>query len=340
MSVVIVEAGSAGLHHALACQDLGMEHTVVIRRETQINEFLSRFRGRYEKASNANFISLNSDSRDVNFNIGILATPPTTHPELLIFLMNLQPKVIYVEKPLAMPPDTAACALDSGVTLLGGSQYVMRPSFVELLNWTTNLIRPEGLLINSYYCEPLAGPASAHSWDPEFVDGWITNEKAGGGVLGEYSHALFWVGWVLKKSGMALPTIQLDKYSQSVNTNFHISLDHIEMSIMSMGGLSGRITQSCALDLSQKSLSITCADTGNTIFLDVGLDSDYLTRIAPNGNIYSKRLFNSTRQLDAARLILHLTEVAINPTLDSPLSLDIALWVDNVISQVRDGVLE
>jgi hypothetical protein len=335
MSVVIAGAGSAALHHASACQDLGLEHTVAVRRETQVSEFLARFVERYGKASKATFISTRSGWRGTNFDIGILATPPTTHPDLLIYLMNFQPKLIYIEKPLATPPSVAAHVVNSGIRLLGGSQFVLRPSFAEFFQMTTNLIGRDGSSINCYFCEPLTGPATAHSWNPDFVNGWVTDEKAGGGVLGEYSHALFWVGCTLKKNSRSLPSIELGKYSQRVNMNSQISLDHVEILFSSDGDISGRVTQSCALNFFQKSISVTCSSNGDELVLDVGSDCDSLILVSANGNIETKQLFNSTRQRDAARLISHLEEMADNPSLDSPLSLDVALWVDVVISQVR-----
>lgn len=335
MSVLIVGAGSAALHHAFACQELGLNYTVAVREGTQKEDFLSRFVGRYFQAPKTAFISTQDDWSGVSFDVAIVATPPATHSELLIRLSNSNFKVIYVEKPLATSPSIVTRTVFSGIKLFTGSQMVLSSSFAEFLRLSLPLMSRESTTLEVNYREPLTGPATAHSWNPEFTDGWITDEE-GGGVLSEYSHALFWAGLVMKNKGLTLPSIQAKVYSTALNKNSRTSLDHVEMSFLPSEGVEGRITQSWRSNLTQKNLSIVCLGSGDSLHLEVSTDLHLLTLFDLDGKIQFQQAFNSNRQNDANRLMTHLIRIAEVPSTESPLSLEIALWVDASIAQVRE----
>jgi len=340
MSVLIVGAGSAAVHHAYACQEMGLEYTIVTRTESKIHEFSARFFGRYGESTNATFQSIQKKCLDQNFHIGIVATPPMTHSDALKFLANLHLKVIYIEKPFTVHPSLVVRVVESGTRLLSGSQFVLRSSFSEFRDLSRDVIGQENSFIRCVYSESLAAPAAAHSWDPDFLDGWVTDEMAGGGVLSEYSHALHWVGWILEQNDKPLPELELVNHSKKLNRNSRISIDNVEMSFPAVESIAGNIRQTCGINSTEKLISVTGLDTGKRLILDVGFDKDSIRLISSRGNIEERMLFTSTRKRDSTELIAHLKETALDPSLDSPLSLRVALWVDSMILQVRRGVFK
>ncbi|MCG3769762.1 MAG: hypothetical protein JW384_00893 [Nitrosomonadaceae bacterium] len=250
----------------------------------------------------------------------------------------MHPKLVFIEKPLAISDLVRSNGVISRTRLVCGSQFVLRPSFEKFFLASVDLIRLDGARIQSSFCEALAGPASAHSWNPDFKNGWITDESSGGGVLSEYSHALFWVGWLIKKNGLPLPQVQLDRHVQKMNMASKTSLVHVEMSLTSETGLFANVTQSCDISLSRKSLSVLTSMGTVELTSQSETGTDLLTWTASNGFKERVELNQSDRQADAIRLISHLNLIASHPSLDSPLSLDIAAWVDQVIDEVRNVV--
>lgn len=334
MIVIIVGAGSAALHFAEGCESLGLEYTVVTRSFARQKQFVSRFIARYNATPNCSFLHIREFS-DRQFDIGIVATPPISHGDVAEYLLNFGPKLIFIDKPLGMGEESVSHFSKEGVRLLCGSQFVLRPSFTAFAESSAQVITAADAEIRSHYCEPFSGPVLAHPWDSFFADGWITDEQSGGGVLSEFCHALFWVGWLLETSGLPLNVMRLDDFSTRVNGRGRIALAKVAMSMRPTGAPGVSVLQDWQADAIERSLSVTSAASSHQVLLESGKGSDLLLNQYSMRSQRDGQVFSTDRRKDATRLLRHIVEVSENPYETSILSLRVAIWVEKTIVHVR-----
>ena len=173
----------------------------------------------------------------------------------------------------------------------------------------------------------------AHPWDLNFADGWFTDESGGGGVLSGFSHALFWIGWLLESNGFPLDPMGLDEFSTQFNGRGRMALSKVAMSTHTVGGVAVTVLQSWQTDTLEKSLSVTSEAASLQVKFGAEFDR-LLTRPSPASPIH-RREFITNRRADTARLLRHIIHVSQRPQIESPLSIKVALWVDEVIRDIR-----
>jgi hypothetical protein len=120
---------------------------------------------------------------------------------------------------------------------------------------------------------------------------------------------------------------------RSSPTRGRMALSTVAMSTHSVCGAATTVLQSWQTDTLEKSLSVTCEAASFQV--EFGAQFDRLLTKPSAASPIHQRDFVTDRRADTARLLRHIIRVSQSPQIESPLSLKVALWVDEVIRDIR-----
>jgi predicted dehydrogenase len=296
----------------------------------------SIFPGRYGSWDNA--IQL-KDSREVfqeYADVIFIGTPPDSHIRLALeTLAHVRPRILLIEKPLAVP-DLIGCqalfdsAKRAGVFVGVGYNHCLATSTVA----AEEMIRSDVLgrlhTISARTREHWAGIFAAHPWLSGPADSYLGFSHRGGGAAGEHSHAInIWQHFahVAEAGRVCEVSANLDV----VKTD---GLDYDQLALVSLKteeGLLGDVIQdvvtwpvdkSARLQGSKGSLEWRVNDRPGT-------DAVYFNRI---GEATETKLYTKTRTDDFKAEIDHLAHIMNGEIIESPIQLSRGLDSLMVIS--------
>jgi len=194
----IIGAGSIGNHLANSCRQLDWDVIVFDKDKNSLDRFRntiypSRY-GKFDpqiKLVDVNFLQ---DYQN-EFDVLLIGTPPSSHLNLLKDAINLNPKLIMVEKPFVPPnltilKEARQIIDDSSIPIYCGYNhrlsYVARVFLEHLEVLPSNSKRK--VVVN--WLESWDGILKAHPWLNGPEDSYLGYSNQGGGALFEHSHGI------------------------------------------------------------------------------------------------------------------------------------------------------
>jgi predicted dehydrogenase len=324
-NVLIFGAGSIGNHLAHACRqrdwsvDLFDIDPLALER-TQKEIYPSRY-GSWD----AQIALLQDVDYKKFYDLVIIGTPPDSHQEIAINILNLSaPKVVLIEKPLCTP---FLERLDELISLQRSTQCRVLVGYNH--NFTSNTIRAAEILRGGILGAPLSihvrwlehwgGIFSAHPWLNGPSDSYLGYWKRGGGACGEHSHAIsLWQYFsTLVNSG---PISEVTA-SMAITSNKIVEYDQIaQLFLRTKTGLVGSVTQDVVTSPSEKSMLIQ----GTSGFLEWRANHDSQNDSLRYGTVDSEPIlerFPKTRVADFIGQMDHIQLLLDGSINDSPNAL-------------------
>lgn len=225
----IIGYGSAALHLIHAAVKLKESITLIPRNSKSYGILRERYNVRYNQDLPELVTVLSQNESFLKYRVGLVATPPMIHSASLQIFLRLskshQTPTIFVEKPMHINLESLP------KNVVSDSHLNFSPQWNNFLNKIERKTKSSSIArIESNFVEDLTAAAQSHAWRKNFTKGWLTNEGKGGGVLGEYSHALHWLGKILQKIGEPLPLLEEIKLQ-----NGDLNKDNRRMKIVLQG---------------------------------------------------------------------------------------------------------
>ncbi len=334
INVLIIGAGSIGNHLANAARqkkwlvsmyDKDLE--ALRRTKNQI------YPDRYKKWDDSIKL-LNEFPSKKNYNVVFIGTPPNTHIEIAIKIIeDVNPQVLMIEKPLSPPffdlsPFLEKCNISNTKVLVGFNH-----NLTENTNFAENLI-DEGVVgypisLHVRWLEHWGGIFGAHPWLSGPKDSYLGYYKKGGGACGEHSHAISI--WQHFSSYMGCGLI--DEVSATMDLFEKDGLEYDQSSVInvrSRDGLFGTIIQDVITEPAQKTLRIQ----GSKGFIEWYVNFDHNNDAVKYGDLNGKfklKLFKKSRPDDFKGEINHIEKLLKDSSIDSPLSLERGIETMKVI---------
>jgi len=195
--VKVYGAGSIGNHLSYACRSKGWEVTIC----DIDNEALQRtkneiYPARYGEWDESIRLINVIDEDSQNYDLVIVGTPPHTHIQIALNILNtISPKIILIEKPMLTPDLKGAQELydkakEKGVFVSVGYNHTLTKNTKEAEQILQNKVIGQALTITSMTREYWGGIFSAHPWLEGPADTYLGYWEKGGGACGEHSHAI------------------------------------------------------------------------------------------------------------------------------------------------------
>jgi len=326
--VKIYGAGSIGNHLAQASRRAGWEVTVV----DSDPKALARMREDiYPKRYGAwddsiQLLELGKEPKG-GFDVIYLGTPPHVRLSLATQVLDEEPKVLQLEKPLCPPAMEGA---DEFLKKLQTAKTVAIIGYDHVLSRVTRAAEEvikknelgEPLSLDVEFRETWKGIFAAHPWLSGPQDTYLGFWQKGGGASGEHSHAtnlwqhfayLLGLGRVNEVSAV-MQMVKDDKvdYDRACFMNF-----------ITDKGFVGRCVQDLQTDPVKKQVRVQF--TGG--FLEVGIggwERGDVLRYAKNGQSVTEQKIEKTRPDDFYEEILHIQEILDGKLAgkDSPVSIE------------------
>jgi len=334
--VLIIGAGSIGNHLAYACRQKNWDVIIYdidndALERTRNNIYPSRY-GSWD-----NEIKLLSKLPNDNYSdIVIIGTPPDKHVEIAQnILVNSNPKIIIIEKPLCPPGMSGLVDFQEKIAkcntkVLVGYNHNLTPitKFVE--NLIDNGLIGIPLSMHVRWLEYWGGIFDAHPWLDGPQDSYLGFSERGGGACAEHSHAIS----IWQHFSNYMDCGKINEVSAIMNMFEQKRLNYDESTIISVkskNGLVGSIIQDVVTDPSQKNLRIQ-GSKGYIewhINYDAEHDAVFYGKI---GNKSEKKFIAKTRPDDFVGEINHIDDLINNPSNKSPISLDLGIECMKVIA--------
>lgn len=181
-SIKIYGCGSAGMHLANAAHLHGWWVTMVDSDPTALNRVPMIFPQRYGYEPDNIKIMLDELAPKIDYDLVAVATPPTSHINLALKAwVDHNPHGVLIEKPLCAPHQIAEARALFGKRVFVGYTHAMTAAKLNMRH---------GGFLRTEFRESWAPIMRAHPWNKRPEDTYLGNWRAGGGALGEHSHAI------------------------------------------------------------------------------------------------------------------------------------------------------
>jgi predicted dehydrogenase len=341
--VKIYGAGSIGNHLAQASRRIGWDVILVDadpaaleRTKTQI------YPGRYGSWDDSiGLFALGSEPVG-GFDVIILGTPPDVRMKLALQVLQDNPKVILLEKPLCGPSLAGVAefesALDKGTTaaLVGYDHAVSRASRTagEIVH-SGKLGKP--LALDVEFRESWKGIFKAHPWLSGPEDTYLGYWTRGGGASGEHSHAVhLWLHFArilgfgqVNEVFAAMQMVKNGKVEYDQACFFNLTTDQ---------GFVGRVAQDVVSEPVKKSVRIQF-ENGFLEVLVNGWSGGDVVRVGEAGKENEEIQIAKKRPDDFYEEVLHIHDI-LDGTVDwreSPISFMSGVKAMQVVRAAHDS---
>lgn len=196
MRTKVIGAGSVGNHLSNALRRLG--HDVILcdvdpsALERTRNEIYPSRYGRWDESIELS--RMETVSRG-GFDLIVIGTPPDTHIELALQVLEEKPRAILIEKPVCTPALQDVNLLLSraeanGCQLFVGYDHVVGAAAKRVCELIDNGEIGEPQSLDVEFREHWGGIFAAHPWLEGPADSYLGYWQRGGGAAGEHSHAM------------------------------------------------------------------------------------------------------------------------------------------------------
>lgn len=325
-TIVFVGAGSAALHHVMACDVLGVNVALLEQRTGHTQVLLERFRQRYGADPKISVLSLEEYPLSWKFDAGIVATPATSHVDGVAVLAPLVAGPIYIEKPAwlgGLSQEIASCCL------VTGSQNVFR----EIFGTMRVLLKkfPEPISGELCYFESRKNICAAHPWNPGYEDGWSSSDSSGGGVHFELSHAFYWLANLLSLDLSDCEWKVLDIARQETPSGeFRTEACRVSVS-SSRANVLVNLGSDEALEFAHRGGRFY--SQGSSLSFDLGVTEDTLAWSSSAGTPPAINSFRASRSTEALALIRDL--LAYDPSCSQLLPFTRSLEIDAILETIQ-----
>lgn len=272
----------------------------------------------------------------VSYNLAIIGTPPDTHVDVAVELLNSNPpQLMLIEKPLCRPLTQDWIRLTQHLDEIGCNTVIgYNHNFTENTRIAEELVADRFFgnvtSIDVRWLEHWDGIFSAHPWLDGPSDCYLGHWKRGGGACAEHSHAIsLWQHFsrILKTGEITTVTAQMEM----VHTNDVFYDQATQICVQSETGLTGTIQQDVLTNPPEKSMHIT----GEKGYLKWYANYDAMHDAVQFGRTNStpKTIkIPKTRPDDFVGQVLHLEQLMSGEPTTSPNSLQNGLCTMEVIS--------
>ena len=324
--VLIIGAGSIGNHLAYSCRQKNWIVNIFDIDQTALNRTKEMiFPSRYGVWDNEIQL-LSALPYGKKFDLVIIGTPPETHIEIAYkILVDFNPKIILIEKPLCPPDmnglrDFQAKIDNSNTTVLVGYNHNLTPNTKFSEQLIKDGIIGDPLSMHVRWLEHWGGIFNAHPWLDGPQDSYLGYLKRGGGACGEHSHAISI--WQHFSNFMSCGKITEVATVMKIFEQNKVKYDESAIiSVKSKNGLIGSIIQDVITKPSQKLLRIQ--GTEGFIEWHVNYDRNHDAVISEKfGENREKKLISKTRPDDISSEIDHVGKLIYGQSKKSPISLE------------------
>jgi len=314
--VKIYGAGSIGNHLCHACRSKGWAVTIVDLDDAALvrtkNEIYPTRYGAWD--DEIKLVNANIEDK-VKYDIIIIGTPPDTHVQIALNILNrIPPRLILIEKPMLTPDLKGAqelykLAKETGTNICVGYNHTLTPNTNKVEELLKNNIIGDPITITSMTREHWGGIFSAHPWLNGPEDSYLGYYSKGGGACLEHSHAInMWqhfsnflnLGKVIKVSAL-LNIVKKGKAEYD---------DLCFINVTTETGFKGNIIQDVITSPTQKNLRIQ--GTEGFIEWHVGYKDGFDAVIYGDSKSREEIFFKKTRPDDFKGEIDHLEDILIN----------------------------
>ncbi len=196
MRIKIFGAGSIGNHMAHAFRTLDFEVSIfdndIDALERMQNEIYPERYGGWDERIN---LYSSIDSFKGYYDIVVIGTPPSSHLEIALQVINQKPKALLIEKPLTYPFDKNLkkfykIARDSETRVFVGYNHIVSKSMQKVNEILNNNLLGKLFSIDVSFRENWDGIFKAHPWLDGPKESYLGYYKKGGGATSEHSHAI------------------------------------------------------------------------------------------------------------------------------------------------------
>lgn len=327
-SVAIYGAGSIGNHLAFACRSKGWD--VVIcdidsdALERTRNDIYPERYGQWDK--NIKLIHLKERCLKEKYDLVIIGTPPDTHIEIALDVLNQNPpEIMLIEKPLcALNLENCQQLIEfakkAGTRVLVGYNHTLTEHTRKADELLKKGLVGKPLYMYAAFREHWEGIFQAHPWLSGPQDTYLGYFSKGGGAGGEHSHALnIWQHFahILDMGRVAEVSSMLD-----IVKDGSCEYDRIfQVNLRSEKGLLGQVTQDVITKPSKKFVSLQ-GDKGGfewQVNWNKGIDSLHYTA---EGGSAREELFSKARPDDFKGEIDHIELLFNEQNQQSPIDLN------------------
>lgn len=341
INVLIVGAGSIGNHLAYSCRKKNWNVSIFDIDKSALKRTKNIIYPSRYKIWDDEIILLSKVPHTKNFDLVIIGTPPDTHIEVCRNIISiLNPKIILIEKPLCRPDLNGLKELQSeliktNTKILVGYNHNLTENtkYVEKLITKDTIGNPLSLHVR--WLEFWGGIFEAHPWLEGPQDSYLGYSDRGGGACAEHSHAIS----IWQHFSNFLNCGKISEVTSTMNIFKNNNLLYDETTILSLkseNGLTGSVIQDVITEPSQKNLRIQ----GSNGFIEwhVNYKQGYDAVIYGKKNSKPKtKLFSKTRPNDFEGEINHIEKIIKNPSLSSPISIDLAINCMKVIKMAFES---
>lgn len=336
--ILIYGAGSIGTHLSQAARRMGFSVSVV---DTSSDALLRMrediYPARYGQWDDA-IVQVNADEAKFapgEFDIIMIGTPPDSHMALALRALQLEPKLLHVEKPLLRPTDDfdlfeAECLKHPSTMVTVGYDHAISPSFQTLIDAIKSGDWGRTLTIDGATREHWEGIFKAHPWLEGPHDSYLGYTSRGGGAACEHSHALHLVltsataaGWGELEGSCLLSMVEGprgEKYDQAAF-----------FTVKDSNGNIARAVQDVLCKPTEKYVRVQCETAVLLWRCEQGAD---VLEIRPHGKEMLERQFPKKRPDDFYYLMQHYQALLEDPLAyaDSPIAVASGLLVMKIIA--------
>jgi len=280
------------------------------------------------------------DTGSGQFEVVFIGTPPDSHIALSSGVLEyLEPDVLVIEKPLAVP---SMDGVDEFLHRCEGVKTRTLVGYNHLL--TENTLYAEELIRSGFLGKPLSihvrwqecwkGILSAHPWLSGPEDSYLGYCRRGGGALSEHSHGVSL--WLHFAGVLGCDKVATVNATRDCVGGSELSYDRTTIiGIATEGGLYGSITQDVIEDPPTKTMRIQ----GTEGFLEWYANYEYGFDCVIHGRSKERHVqkFSKTRVDDFQHEIDHVGRLIENSSLSSPIDLSHGVEVMQIINSVHQS---
>lgn len=264
MKAAIIGAGSIGNHLAFSARKANWNVTIFDQDPEALNRFKSEIYPARYGSFDSNIVLMDSKKLTTfpseTFEVIMIGTPPDTHLKVLQQVIGLNPRVIFIEKPLCPPIQNEILKIKTLIE--GNSKILFLSGYNHRLSLVTeNLINS---LTNSEECisslevawlENWEGIMRAHPWIKGPSETYLGWTRRGGGALYEHSHGLdLWI-YLSYTFGFGLPKKIRARTKRIENDKLNYD-EEVEIQVTTETGFVGEIKQDVMTSPSKKWIQV------------------------------------------------------------------------------------
>jgi len=318
--VLIIGAGSIGNHLSHACRQkdwsvdlVDLDPAALTRTREEI--YPSRY-GSWDPEISL-LAAVNQTKR---YDLVIVGTPPDTHQELAIGILNrIPPKVLLIEKPLCTPFLEQLEELESlehltGCRIVVGYNHNFTDNTRRAIELVNEGIVGEPISIHVRWLEHWGGIFAAHPWLAGPEDSYLGFWDRGGGACGEHSHAIsLWQHFATLMDGGPITEVNA---CMSLTIEEKIKYDRVaQLFLRTESGLVGSVIQDVVTSPPEKSMLIQ--GTGGFLEWRANYDSHHDSIMYGHlGSEGTLETFPKTRATDFVGQMDHI-ELLLNGSINS-----------------------